>query len=109
MGKRDASARAPIDQYRKQIGKEQLRRDRKSLRETKERADLKKSGGDSPLRGASFGLVLSFIFLALLAAAYILVYYYLRYQSDTVADAVQAIERFWREQVVVLLPVWLRV
>ncbi|XP_020751969.1 triple QxxK/R motif-containing protein isoform X1 [Odocoileus virginianus] len=80
MGRKDASTiKLPVDQYRKQIGKQDYKKTKPILRATKLKAEAKKTA----IGIKEVGLVLAAI-LALLLAFY--AFFYLRLSSDVDPD-----------------------
>ncbi|KAM5281705.1 triple QxxK/R motif-containing protein [Ctenodactylus gundi] len=80
MGRKDASSvKLPVDQYRKQIGKQDYKKTKPILRATKLKAEAKKTA----VGIKEVGLVLAAI-LALLLVFYTL--FYLRLSTDTDSD-----------------------
>lgn len=80
MGKKDASTiKLPVDQYRKQIGKQDYKKTKPILRATKLKAEAKKTA----IGIKEVGLVLAAI-LALLLAFY--AFFYLRLTTDVDPD-----------------------
>ncbi|XP_027463569.1 triple QxxK/R motif-containing protein isoform X2 [Zalophus californianus] len=80
MGRKDASTiKLPVDQYRKQIGKQDYKKTKPILRATKLKAEAKKTA----IGIKEVGLVLAAI-LALLLAFY--AFFYLRLSTDVDPD-----------------------
>ncbi|XP_040851122.1 triple QxxK/R motif-containing protein [Ochotona curzoniae] len=80
MGKKDASAvKLPVDQYRKQIGKQDYKKTKPILRATRLKAEARKTA----IGIKEVGLVLAAIF-ALLLAFY--AFFYLRLSSEVESD-----------------------
>ncbi|XP_034016859.1 triple QxxK/R motif-containing protein [Thalassophryne amazonica] len=68
MGKKDASAvTSPVDQYRKQIGKQDYKKTKSALRATRLKAEVKKSS--SGLRDA-FLVIVAILFFVLCIYAF---------------------------------------
>ncbi|XP_026351538.1 triple QxxK/R motif-containing protein isoform X4 [Ursus maritimus] len=83
MGRKDASTiKLPVDQYRKQIGKQDYKKTKPILRATKLKAEAKKTA----IGIKEVGLVLAAI-LALLLAFY--AFFYLRLSTDVDPDLEQ--------------------
>ncbi|XDV34729.1 hypothetical protein PO909_004858, partial [Leuciscus waleckii] len=60
MGKKDASSvKQPVDQYRKQIGKQDYKKNKPALRATQLKAEAKRSAPGIRVRWLSFILITS--------------------------------------------------
>lgn len=80
MGRKDASGyQSPVDNYRKQIGKQEIRKTKKELTVQKKRADIHKVLPESR-KGTTFIYIL-LLLVGLLALVYLALFYFLEYRS----------------------------
>lgn len=95
-----AQHQAPVDQYRKQIGRLETKKANKEIRKNKRRegAITKKA------KAASYGFIILLAFLLILVVVYLFLYLYLQNKSDQVKQFVNYIDNIFDVYVKPRLP-----
>lgn len=87
----NAPQRAPVDQYRKQIGRQESKRAKQEFKKNKRRegAVVKKS------KAAKYGFIILLSILLILVVIYLFLYLYLQNKSEQVKSVVSYVDNLF--------------